>query len=88
MKGLPRKTCVFRGILSKEHRTGQLKFDHVASLRASAAVHNFELDVLSLGQGSESVRLNGCVMNKHIQPFLIFYEAIPFSVVEPLDFAF
>src|SRR5919106_1484480 len=65
--------------------TAVLQLNDVLRRRALLALHDVELDLIALGQGLESLRLNGGVMNEAVLLAALRRDKTePLRVVEPL----
>lgn len=60
----------------------------IRCLRAFLALHDFELDLITLLQTLVTFRRDGAVMNEHIGPIFAPDKSVSFRVVKPLDGAF
>src|SRR6185295_16579149 len=64
-----------------------LDLGDVAGLRALGAVDDFELHGLALFERTESVALNGGIVNENVTAAVPLNEPVALGVVEPLDLA-
>ena len=57
----------------------------VGGLEALGTLHDLELHVVALGEGTESLGDDGGVMNEYVLAAVLRDEAEPLCVIEPLD---
>src|SRR5262245_24945657 len=60
---------------------------HVTGLRTFGTVNDFELNRLSLFEGTEACALNRRVVHEHVAAAFALDETVALGVVEPLDLA-
>ncbi len=65
-----------------------LCLDYVSRLRALLAFGDFELNLVTLLQAFVTLSGNRAVMHKYIRSICATNEPVPFSIVEPLHYAF
>lgn len=66
----------------------RLLFGDVLCLRALLALHDFELDVITLLQALVALRLDGAVVDEHVGTIVSADEAEALRVIEPFHFTF
>ena len=63
----------------------QLQRNNILRLGAFLAVGDVELDFLSIGQGAESIALDGAEVNEHIGPIFALNETEALALVKPFN---
>ena len=66
--------------------TFRLSFNYVSCLRSARTFNNMEFNILTFGQGFETIFLNGREMNENVAAVFSFDEAITFFCAKPFYF--